>query len=95
MRVNHLNYVSEDSGKVYCRKRNKVVELNDNQFSNHCSSCPMFAGSLQGEGVECVWTDNRQDVEPIHSVTSPEVERNSLIVYDETKKKEKFNINKG
>lgn len=56
--VNHINY-PDDKGRIYCRKQNKVVTLdNEGKFWETCQSCPLFAGDYQGLGVECQWEDD-------------------------------------
>lgn len=64
-KINHINYAY---GPIYCRKRNKLVDFDMNQVNDFCSNCEMFNGSAQGEGVECLWEDDR-DVENPHIVT--------------------------
>ena len=49
--VLHHNY-ADDNGKVYCKKFHKLTDNCDS-----CGSCDYCAGSLQGRGVECYWTD--------------------------------------
>lgn len=55
--VNHLNYPDE-KGKVFCRRFHKIRKMDlDGKFWNECVNCKMLAGSVQGEGVECLWND--------------------------------------
>ena len=73
--VIHQNYYGK-SGKIYCKKAHTVME----QDIEMCSKCEYCIGSLQGQGVECVWEDN-VDL-PIVSPESPEAEmlRVSLLI---------------
>ena len=52
MMINHLNKAT-NGGLVYCHRVGKISRID----ANRCSTCPMFNGSLQGEGVECMWDD--------------------------------------
>lgn len=54
-KVNHLNR-PDDKGRVYCKKLNKIRTM-DAQFWDVCTTCPMFSGTVQGEGVECTWDE--------------------------------------
>ena len=74
--VNHINYPVE--GRIYCRKVHNVVCFNMRHVNLHCSSCDLFAGSAQGEGVECYWEDPRADVYTPHIVTDPYEEYESI-----------------
>lgn len=58
-KINHINY-PDKNGKIYCRKRNKVVKMNSELWEN-CISCSMFNGSYRGDGVECLWEDDIDD----------------------------------
>lgn len=68
----HRNYVSK-SGQVYCKKENAILFAD----STPCKSCPMFAGFLQGRGVECSWVD-RQNKIPVVEVYNPREEYSRL-----------------
>lgn len=50
----HQNVVT-DENKIYCKRAHKVVDFDAN--IPNCDTCPYFYGSLQGNGVECVWKD--------------------------------------
>lgn len=50
--VNHFNY-TDTHGKIFCKRQGKVRKLS----VNLCSDCPYLFGSLQGQGVECMWED--------------------------------------
>lgn len=67
--VNHINY-ADANGNVYCCLRNKVVQLDETQFTSYCFGCKMFGGTAQGQGVECFWDDARQVNNP-HIVNDP------------------------
>ena len=77
-RVIHINYPVK--GKIYCRKVHNVVRFNTKHVHRHCSFCDMFAGSAQGEGVECYWDDPRENVFTPHIVTDPYVEYTTIQV---------------
>ncbi len=51
-KIIHINYVTDD-GNVYCRRKKEIAKLED----LNCLDCNMFAGTAQGQGVECMWTD--------------------------------------
>lgn len=53
--VDHLNYFNPN-GKVFCKKKDKVVTLDKTQASC-CENCQYEFGFLQGEGIECQWLD--------------------------------------
>ena len=82
-KINHINYAT--AGKIYCRLRNKVVDLDIEQQRDYCSSCPMFNGSAQGQGVECLWEDNREGIQNPHYVTRARTEKDWLMT-DEAKR---------
>ena len=67
--VNHINYPNK-RGEIYCRSTNKIMKMS----STKCESCPLLAGSAQGEGVECYYYDAifKGDTEPL--INSPEDE---------------------
>ncbi|MNW28241.1 hypothetical protein D3C74_50630 [compost metagenome] len=79
--VNHVN-LTDSEGRVYCRKRNSVVTLDETQSTNYCAKCPMFAGSAQGEGVECRWSDPRKDLDGVHVVIDPNLEKDQVKIAD-------------
>ncbi|WP_270363951.1 hypothetical protein [Bacillus paranthracis] len=91
--INHLNYATE-TGHVYCRRLEGVVRLDQEHFADNCSTCPMFSGSLQGDGVECEWVDNRPDVTNPHPVTDPGEEVVSLIMHKIEKPKGNIRVKK-
>jgi len=62
--IRHIN-LKNTNGEVYCCLRNKVVSLNEEQMSRFCRGCPMFAGTAEGKGVECVWEDVRDVSNPL------------------------------
>lgn len=65
--VIHQNYYDND-GKIYCKKYHRVMEQNINK----CSKCEYCFGSLQGDGVECLWEDVIS--QPIISISNPQSE---------------------
>jgi len=75
--VNHINFV-DDQNRVYCRSRKKVVVFDESHQKDFCSSCPMFRGSAQGEGVECEWEDVR-DIPNPYMVKQPIIEKNHIV----------------
>jgi hypothetical protein len=70
--IHHLNVVDPE-GQIYCCLRNRVVPLNEYHKAKFCSGCKMFNSDLQGQGVECVWDDQRM-VENPHVVLNPHKE---------------------
>lgn len=68
--VNHINYPNK-RGEIYCRAVNKVIKMS----SAKCETCPLLAGSAQGEGVECYYYDAiaKSDIEPL--INAPEEEQ--------------------
>lgn len=48
--LNHLNY--NGKGGMYCRIRHEIIH-----DINGCHGCSLLKGSLQGDGVECLWDD--------------------------------------
>lgn len=57
---NHIN-IKDENGQVYCRRLDSVVTLNGAHQASWCVSCPMLAGSAQGDGIECYWNDSRPE----------------------------------
>lgn len=84
--VNHVN-LADSEGRVYCKKLGNVVVLDGDHIKNFCSGCNMYAGSAQGNGIECEWTDSRDVFSP-HVVNDPTVESDSINV-EEMKKRRK------
>ena len=65
--INHLNYPDND-GCVYCRTSHGIKPL----AATACFSgggCPLCYGSLQGEGVECFYSDIVNDTAPMLAIT--------------------------
>lgn len=54
--IRHHN-IRSGQDEVYCCLRNRVVKLDEQQLSQFCQGCRMFAGELQEGGVACVWDD--------------------------------------
>lgn len=51
--TNHLQI-----GKAYCFWLDKLVEVPGPHIAEVCvNGCPYLAGSVQGEGIECLWDD--------------------------------------
>lgn len=86
-KVNHINIVDEN-GNVYCRLRNLVVEFDEYHQENFCSNCPMFAGTAQGEGVECEWEDDRPNIENPYMVTNAFLEYQNIVTHEAKKQLE-------
>jgi len=58
LKYNHLNYFTGGSASfIYCEKQSAVISYNQEFAEDHCSQCEMFNGSLQGEGIECLYED--------------------------------------
>ena len=68
--INHLNYPNK-KGQVYCRAHNAVMKL----WTMDCFGCTMCYGSIQGEGVECIYDDIVAETVPILAVTVTDPER--------------------
>jgi WD40 repeat protein len=68
MQTIHLNYATED-GKVFCKKENRIVSVDIDK----CDNCPYLSGSLQGDGIECIW-DDPSSKETFMSVYNPQKE---------------------
>ena len=67
--VVHYNY-ADTNGNVYCRKLHKIITISDEATSEiDCTQCPLFFGSLQGQGVECVWDDATEYM--VHGASRP------------------------
>lgn len=58
-------------GKVYCHAINKIVELKYLFDNDMCQGCMYFAGTIQGEGVECAFHDKNAKTTPVY-IYSPE-----------------------
>lgn len=87
--VNHINIV-DGNGQVYCRLLDSVVDFTEGHQNHNCSKCRMFAGSAQGSGVECEWTDTRPGSESgVHVVNDAQMESDSVTIEDVKKKKKK------
>lgn len=86
--VVHQNFFDEE-GKVFCKKLNKVIELDINK----CNSCDMCVGSLQGNGVECLWEDE-DDKYPILAVNNPSKELLRVSKSSDIKKSVKITLGK-
>ena len=67
--VIHQNFY-DHAGKVYCKKSHKVMRPN----LETCSECDYCFGSLQGQGVECIWEDNTE-----MAIVSPETPESELM----------------
>ena len=75
--VKHLN-VPDENGDVYCRLINGKLNFKDMKLvRRQCFNCKMFAGSYQGQGVECVW-DDKKSSQPIMVVSSADTEYNRV-----------------
>lgn len=70
--IHHIN-LKDESGRIYCCLRNKVVKFDEKQRHDFCGGCSMFAGEAGGLGVECVWEDLRPVSDP-HTAQDPAAE---------------------
>lgn len=86
--VIHQNFFAND-GKVFCKKFNKITDMD----VNRCSSCEMCVGSLQGSGVECLWEDSDEHY-PILAVTDPMKEQLRVAKLSDTKKSVEISLRK-
>ena len=77
MKVNHIN-IPDDKANIFCKRINSIIHLDKGgKFWRTCRKCPMFNGTYQGEGVECMWDDNAtKDV--VSYVIYPEMELRKL-----------------
>lgn len=48
----------DPQGRVYCRHLDMRVAITPQHFAEWCLGCPYFAGSNQGEGVECEYDED-------------------------------------
>ena len=62
---------------VFCYAQNKIVPF-QHIFSQRCAQCPYYSGTAQGQGVECIWRDNRMPVGGIKTVWFPQQELQRL-----------------
>ena len=69
----HQNFFGE-TGKVFCKKQNKIVDFDSLVKSGICSHCKYFYGSLQGDGVECIYEDSIPGEQSFHSAYNPQQE---------------------
>ena len=73
MKVNHIN-VPDDNANIFCKRINSIINLDKaGKFWKFCGECPMFNGTYQGEGVECLWEDTNAQF-PVKFCTSPQSE---------------------
>lgn len=87
--VNHINLV-DGNGQVYCRLLDRIVDFTNEHQSNFCDKCRMFAGSAQGNGVECEWTDSRPEASSgIKVVNDAQLEADSVTIADAKEQKKK------
>lgn len=58
MKTNHINYPNKNN-EIYCKKTDSMLKLDKKGlFWRGCFNCSMFAGTYQGNGVECCYEDN-------------------------------------
>lgn len=106
--VNHLNKLSttghedpdglfRDADEFYCERAGSVVPVGEgNSFmENNCFNCPLFAGSVQGAGIECLYVDSgaKGDALGLLAVdyTDPRVDARAIA--DERRKTREADIN--
>lgn len=77
LKINHIN-IANSEGEVYCRLLDKIVTLDENHQKNYCGKCKMYAGSAQGNGVECEWDDVRDLPNP-SVVYNPSIEKENIV----------------
>jgi len=65
--INHLNY-PDKRGRVYCRAKNAITEI----VTGDCLNCPLYYGSMQGAGVECMYSDFVTDDISVMALTVPD-----------------------
>lgn len=76
MKINHLN-IPDENDEVYCHKAGEVVKFDTPQMEM-CATCPLFGGTIQGNGIECYWNDNRKGLKQPYFVSEPHAERDSV-----------------
>lgn len=86
--VIHQNFLTRDN-KIFCKLLDKITDLN----VNRCNTCSMCVGSLQGEGVECLWEDEDKNF-PIVAINDPEAEAKRVKSSASIKKSIKIELNK-
>lgn len=69
--VNHFNYMN-GNGRIFCKRQDKVRKVAPEY--KDCDKCPYLFGSLQGQGVECMWEDIKPDSPCGHYVYDPQEE---------------------
>lgn len=77
MKQNHLN-IPDENGDVYCHKTGEVGPLDAAHMENLCAGCEFFNGTVQGNGIECYWYDNRKDIEQPYIVSDPYDEKRRI-----------------
>jgi hypothetical protein len=75
----HFNY--PDKGRVYCRRSHKLRKMSE-LTNGVCFKCPLYAGSMQGTGVECMYTDLQSDTKYAASHAVPDPEQQLLYISD-------------
>ena len=53
MITNHMQEVWEDDGIIYCHLLQRLAPFSTEHFNLNCRNCTYFAGTLQGNGIEC------------------------------------------
>lgn len=67
MKVNHIN-VPDKSSNIYCQRIKSIIHLDKaGKFWKTCRKCPMFNGTYQGEGVECLYEDSSPSSSTIYN----------------------------
>jgi len=58
MKTNHM-MVPDNKGRVYCNKKQRVVEFHDSYFKKNCSHCKYMNGIGDGVeiAIECLYND--------------------------------------
>lgn len=74
----HGNAVNWDKGdlKIYCRKNHKIMVPQESD----CTKCDFYYGSMQGNGLECIWEDYTDSDSPMVFIKSSEKEKELLRV---------------
>lgn len=64
--INHINY-PDQNGKIYCRKRNKLVDIG----TTSCMLCKGLRSMLNDNSIACCWMDILPENENMFTVLNP------------------------
>ncbi len=94
--VLHLNY-PDLNNQIYCEYLRQVAVLDETHQKNYCAACPLFAGTIQNQGVECQYEDSTVKDGDMVTISSPwefvEKRRKAIPMEDERRSR-KFIVKK-